>query len=253
MGPTFIMNGQQVDSLPGFGERVQLDPKIQAGLLEFIDRNKSDPEYQKFVAGDGIAKPGDEEPESSFENLSPAARRLRKLRNNKPAVERTVKVHVDDEEWFVLRMNIGELTRLGLYTPRDRDGNLNFADANALTAITAAMMFCALVVDIDDDTPMFDSFGEALEWAESYDTGVMKVVTQLFEHIQTLNPAILPDSEPEKKVSPPSNVNTSSVNARENGAKPNISLVGEAPPNSTPADGIATTQPSDAPATSPAD
>lgn len=54
--PTFTFNGKEVDSLPGVEQKVQLDPKIQEGLLKFFEENANNPEYQAFMAKDAKAR-----------------------------------------------------------------------------------------------------------------------------------------------------------------------------------------------------
>lgn len=213
----------------------------KSGGTDIVTREATPEELKRLDSMMGAGEGNTSPVSSSSNSLSPAQRQLAKLRNNKPAAQRIEAVEVEGMPFYVLRLNIGELTRLGMYTPRDENGALNFADPDALTSLTAAMLFCCLVTGPEDTTPFFNSFGEALQdWALSVDDEVMSLVMQLFEQIKRVNPSILPDEEREKKVSRPKKLNAKKESESETPEKPNTSneTASMVPSNSTPADGL---------------
>lgn len=124
---------------------------------------------------------------------SPARQRYQELVKQKQS--RIEKIELDTGDWFIRRMNFPEFTRFGLLTPRDEKGHLDLVDAENLTGLTAAMLYCCVTADENGMVDFFTSLGEAYEWASETDKTIRDTVGHLFNAILARNPDIIPDGE----------------------------------------------------------
>ena len=183
--PTFTVNGKPVDSLPGIGERVTLDPKIQAGLIDYIEANKNDPGWQRFIAGDGIAK---RDPAPDDPSLSPAARRYARIaaKRNAPPRENIKRVEIDGEEWHIRAWDAGTINKYEMSVSRNAAGKIMVGDEDKMYSWLAALLHCGVVQGPDDYRPMF-TLVEAREWAESMEPDIRNTAVRLEKEICLFN------------------------------------------------------------------
>lgn len=132
--------------------------------------------------------------------LSRAQERLARLTapDAAPSIER-VEIEGDAEPWFIRRMDLEGLTRIGLMASRNRKGELFLAAEGHLRGLLAAMFYVALVEDESGAHPLFSDWTSAYDLAHSTNPEAVQVNSVLFERILALNPDILPKDKAESK------------------------------------------------------
>lgn len=131
-------------------------------------------------------------------NLSPAQKRLAKLKAMRGPIIQKVQLENEDsadEDWFLLRMTWTQLAKVGALSGRDENGVERTDDdrESALQSLTAAMLFVGVVTSENDPEPYFSSLQEAREFADEPEAA--GIVSQLFDQITELNKSILPDKK----------------------------------------------------------
>jgi hypothetical protein len=111
------------------------------------------------------------------------------------------RVVIGGEEWFIRRLDIEGITRVGLLAARDRTGRLTLARVGVMSGLLASMLFCCCVTSETDKTPFFETREEAYDQATSEVPAVVEINSQLFATILEINPELV---QSESKDSSPS-------------------------------------------------
>ncbi|MBW3635757.1 MAG: hypothetical protein KY445_04725 [Armatimonadetes bacterium] len=123
------------------------------------------------------------------------ARLERLLRGDEKPVCERVEIEGEDEPFWIRRLDLEGLTRIGLLAARNRRGELILAQEGHFRGLMAAMLFVCVVEDQDSATPLFTRWEMAYDFAHSTREEVIHINSVLFDRILQLNPDILPKSK----------------------------------------------------------
>jgi len=129
----------------------------------------------------------------SEENLSPAMRMLKDLCGDGPPIKPIRTLISQGNPWHIQRLKVAGISKVGLLTPRDEEGNLNLLSEEDAGSLMASVLFCCVVTGAEDHTPFFGGFTEAWVFANSLEEKPMQTVSDLFFGALAHNPSLMPD------------------------------------------------------------
>lgn len=186
MATMFTLNGREVDSLPGIGEKVQLDADTKAALLGYIEKNKNDPAYQAFIADDERERldgmvAGVETPRSA------ARKRLDALKAKHGATVRPFEF--DGETYHIKELEYHGIVALALSVSRDGYNVLNINDEGGVMAVTKAVLRACVC---DGDGEAYFEYSETADDLEEYlkSPAATALISALFQQCCAENPDI---------------------------------------------------------------
>lgn len=192
--PVFEVDGVETTTPPeGVVKKVQLSPELEKAILENFNRNRDDPNYQEFLAGDQRARnkalaqnSTSHDPQSS--DISPARARLLKMRQT-----RIEAAEIQGETWYLKRMTWPESVAFFMLLSRDDKGNLA-ADVDPVRSMSIALLCCAVASGHNDPTPYF-SREDAIAYVD--EPGAGELVAEIHTRAQLLNSHVLKTDEGE--------------------------------------------------------
>lgn len=178
--PTFTDNGRTVKELKGVGKPVQIDADLKGKLMEYLDANKNDPDFQKFIDAGSGGMPS----KVDMPVISAARKRLEKLRLQE--CQELVPFEYDGDKLAIRKLNYLDLGEVALSVARDGHSVLSVNDSGGINTVTKTILLACVATE--DGDPYF-TYSDLCEYMnDARQTGFL---SQLFLACNEVNPDIL--------------------------------------------------------------